>query len=108
VTGAIPLYLGNDYDLTLSGVKKESTGDYTDGTATATWLLAYEEGDGTIQSGSLSYVNPSNGDYSAVLQSSDFAAVPIDTRVYLRLTISQDGYDGEWNQTMKIARRQAS
>jgi hypothetical protein len=43
-----------------------------------------------------------------VLQSSDFAAVPIDTRVYLRLTISQDGYDAEWNQMMKIARRQAS
>jgi hypothetical protein len=89
---ATPLYLGNDYTVTLTALTGGGSA-LTSATVTLTLL----DHTGTLVAGSsVSLSHTSGGTYSGTLESTQFATLSAGQTVTLRWVASQAGYDAEW------------
>lgn len=85
---------------TSPGFRNDITGAYLNA-ATVTYSLidvtgAAGQGAGyVVASGSLAYEAASDGVYSAVLQSTDFAALPVGAKYRVVVTAAQSGIDAK-------------
>ena len=99
------LYTNNDNILTLIGLTNEVTGSYiNDATVTVT---VKDESDVVVDGGSfpvtMTYVTSSNGNYQGLLGSGMDVTKFEEYRAFV--TISGDGYTGEFQVRMKAAPR---
>lgn len=101
----MPLHLGNDRAVTLTGLRNAATGAYLNA-ATVTAQL-YDEADAAVGDPvTLAYTAASSGDYAGVIESGVIDAGFAVGDVYrLAVTAAQGGVDGEWNEAGTVGRR---
>lgn len=95
-TGQRVFFLRNDNSFTISGFKNALTNAYLNEASIATWELrtAKTGGGSQVGSGTMSYVDDSNGDY---VGTQDAAVSMTEGETYwLHIILSQDGIRGDW------------
>lgn len=99
-----PLYIGNDLDLTATGMSIASTGAYLNA-ATVTWSLTDAEGT-EFGTGTLSYVADSDGDYAGVVESTVTSELEDGGEYVLTVTFAEGSYNAAWQYKIFACYRQ--
>lgn len=69
---------GNDFNLKLVGFKNKKTGVFLNAATTRTWEITDLRDGSSVKAGTLDYMAASDGDYQKVIESTDFASLPVD------------------------------
>jgi hypothetical protein len=89
---------GCDHRITVTGFRNAVTGSYFNAATTKTYTILDATG-ATITSGTLDYTAASSGDYTATVESTAHASLPVGAYYRVRVVMAQSGFDRTFEVT---------